>query len=81
MDVMIIEASIGEVKFKPVKNNIWFVVTPSKPQSANIFRSFLSMRSFINVLTIQNNKLARKIRINTNAVGPILCGMMPLATK
>jgi thymidylate synthase len=79
--VIIIDASMGEVKLNPLKKNNWLEATPSNPQRIKIGKSFLATFSFNNDdFSIQNNNPAPKILKKTNAEGPILLGMIPLAT-
>lgn len=78
--VIIIDASMGEVKLNPLKKNIWLEATPSNPQRISNGKSFFATFSLINDLMIQNNNPAPKILKKTNAEGPILLGIIPLAT-
>ena len=73
------DASIGEVKLRPWKNNNIFAVIPNKPQKASRIKSFLWILSLTNDLIIQNKIPANKILKNTKADAPILSGITPLA--
>lgn len=78
--VIMIDASMGEVKLNPLKKNSWLEATPSNPQTISKGKSFLLTFSLINDLIAQNNNPAPNILKKTKAEGPILLGITPLAT-
>ena len=61
--VIIIAAFIGVDKFKPWKNNNWFIATPNNPQINNLTKSCFSTFSLIYKKYIKENKITAPVTL------------------